>query len=149
MTNTSDSITEFVDVYDMSKTFFYRLLKQGKGPVMTGNRIKLADALVFGEERARATSEAYRRRWEAGIRRVKIDRTLAQLSQDKADATARSQHKREKLAAYERELDAWERLRAKDPRSLKPRPAHPYATRREPRPRDHADWLPFQSIPSR
>jgi hypothetical protein len=132
----------------MSRQYFYKLVKQGLGPVMSGNMIKLADALVFGEERARATSEAYRRRWEQGIRRVKIDRTLAQLSQDKAHATARSQHKREKLAAYEAELDAWERHREKDPRSLRPRPPHPFERRRE-RPKDHADWLTPQSIPTR
>jgi hypothetical protein len=129
MTITSYTINEICDLFEMSRTYLYRLIKEGKGPVLSGDgnhpTIKLADALVFGEERARATSESYRERWERGIRRIKIDRTLAQLSQDKADAAARAQHKQEKLAAYERELEAWERQRERDPRSLRPRPLTP------------------------
>jgi hypothetical protein len=146
------TINELCELFQMSRQYLYRLIKEGKGPLLSGDdkhpTIKLWDALVFGEERERATSQSYRDRWQAGIRRIRIDMKLAQLSQDKADAALRAQHKQEKLAAYERELDAWERARERNPLLRKARPAHPFERQRE-RAKGHADWLPVQNIPSR
>ena len=146
------TIGELCELFQMSRQYLHRLIKQGKGPVLSGNRpqptIKLMDALVFGEDRARATSEAYRDRWEAGIRRVRIDMKLTQLSQDKADATRRAQYRQALLTEYEKELEAWERHKQRNPMSNKPRPPHPFAKRRE-RSKDGAHYIAPLALPHR
>jgi hypothetical protein len=101
MSTSAYTITELCELFEMSKQYFYKRVSAGKGPLLSGESnhptIRLVDALVFGEDRAPATSESYRGRWEAGIRRVRIDMTLARLAKDKADAAQRKAEKQAKL----------------------------------------------------
>jgi hypothetical protein len=113
---------------------------------MALTRLSSSQTRLSSEERARATSESYRERWDAGIRRLKIDRTLARLAQDKADAETRSQERHAKLAAYEKALAAYEALGA-ELRAVRKRPTSPFERHREVDGKA-SDWLSSVSLPS-
>jgi hypothetical protein len=58
---TEYTISQLCDIFEMSRQYFYRLVKEGKGPVLSGDGthpvIKLTDALVFGRESPRYLGE--------------------------------------------------------------------------------------------
>jgi hypothetical protein len=94
MTVTRYTINEFCDLFEMSRQYFYKLVSTGRAPVLSGNGrhpiIALEDALYFAEDRVASVAESYRARWQAGIRRVKIDMVLAKNAQDMEAAQART-----------------------------------------------------------
>ena len=154
MAITAYTINDLCELFEMSRSYFYSLVKTGKGPVLSGDgthpKVKLLDALVFGEDRARATSESYRGRWEAGIRRIRIDMVLSRNAQANADALARAKDKQAKLNEYEDELAAYEDFKERHPTTLRKRPVHPFEknTERSTGRNQPADWLTSVSFPT-
>src|SRR4051794_336538 len=94
MSITGYTIGELCELFEMSKQYFDKLVNTGKAPVLSGNGphpiIKLEDALYFAEDRVASVAESYRARWQAGIRRIRIDMVLAKNAQDAQEALERA-----------------------------------------------------------
>jgi hypothetical protein len=72
----------------------------------------------------------HRPRYEAAIRRIKIDEVLIGNEAAKMSAARRAEEKQKALDAYEVALADWQRIRTKNPLSIRKPPKHPFERER-------------------
>ena len=146
---------DFAELFGFSRQYYYELQAKGDGPLISWAgpgrpRIKLKDALEWAEQRIDRVAAKHRPRYEAGIRKIKIDAVMIANTAGKVDAEERAKQKQARLAEYEADLAAYMAFKERNPSTIRKPPLHPFETRTEraASTKDSFDWLPVLPLPS-